>query len=407
MGTLSNPTGWAIQRFCGIFSSRYVDNEHFNVTILHMNVFNENIMRYLLIIAALMLAPSLHAADVPAQFIVLESETGFESGRRYAGQTVAARSSELGFKQTGLVTEILVDIGSKVRAGQKLAQLDSASLSARLAAADAEISVARAALTASEAQVRLARNTERRLYKLREAGHTPQQVYDEARLNLEVRAADRLVAKAQLDRNLASRRMAQIALDEAALYAPFDGVIQARYVDEGAQIVPGQATLRIVENQQIEVHVGVPTQVASTLGDYENLILKWQNQTLPATLKSVLPEVDRTTRTQTAVLVTRANELPLGSVVELHLSQKVASPGFWVPLSALIESERGLWGAYVIAADDTVERRLVEIVHSDGDAVFVRGTLTAGERLVSGGVHRMVPGQQVKPTKSVAIAHAR
>ena len=155
------------------------------------------------------------------------------------------------------------------------------------------------------------------------------------------------------------------------------------------------------------MHVGVPTQVASTLGDYENLILKWQNQTLPATLKSVLPEVDRTTRTQTAVLVTRANELPLGSVVELHLSQKVASPGFWVPLSALIESERGLWGAYVIAADDTVERRLVEIVHSDGDAVFVRGTLTAGERLVSGGVHRMVPGQQVKPTKSVAIAHAR
>ncbi len=343
-------------------------------------------------------------SNVSASIVILEAAPGFESKRTYAGQTVAARSSELGFKRAGQITHVYVDIGTKIEAGAPLAQLDVASAKATLHTADADIAVANAALAAAEAQLRLARNTERRFHRLRAEGHTPQQVYDEARLNLEIKLADRSVAKAQLARVKANRRIAQIALDDATLYAPFSGTIQARHVDEGTQVLPGQSALRIVESGQVEVHIGIPSRAAAMLQDDQTYQLDWQDETFTAQLTSVLPEIDPTTRTQTAVLTTQAHHLPLGSVVELHLHNFIASPGFWVPMSALVESERGLWGAYVVNQNNVAERRLVEVVHTEADRVFVRGTLTQGERLVSSGVHRIVPGQVVNPIGVLADA---
>jgi len=91
-------------------------------------------------------------------------------------------------------------------------------------------------------------------------------------------------------------------------------------------------------------------------------------------------------------------DIPLGAVVELEFSSRIDTPGYWLPLTALTESDRGLWGIYVINEDSTVERRLVEVIHTEDGAAYVRGTLNPGERVISTGVQRLVPGQQVQPT---------
>jgi len=91
-----------------------------------------------------------------------------------------------------------------------------------------------------------------------------------------------------------------------------------------------------------------------------------------------------------------------GTVAELVMNAEVDEPGFWLPLSALSESQRGLWSVFVIrsgAVGQTVETRLVEILHRGDDAVFVRGTLRDGERIVSAGTARIVPGQRVDVTR--------
>ncbi|MEM7077108.1 MAG: efflux RND transporter periplasmic adaptor subunit [Pseudomonadota bacterium] len=369
-------------------------------------------MRHFLWLALLTTTTAVQG-QISAPILVLEASSGYEATRRYAGETVPGRATELGFKQAGQVSEVLVDVGSRVTVGEPLARLDARTLKAQLATADADIAVAKAAVQAAGAQLLLARNNERRLHRLRETGHTPQQLYDEAKLALDVKLADRQVAKAQLARVIASRNMAQIALSEAVIYAPFPGTIQSRYLDEGTQILPGQAALRLVATDQVEVHVGIPSKIAATLlttGRIEqadkNYQVLWQGRELTARLRSVLPEIDATTRTQKAVFTVTANDLPLGAVVELTLANFVSQPGFWVPLAALVESERGLWGAYVIAEDNTAQRRLVEIIHNNGEQVFVRGTLQAGERLIRDGVHRIVPGQAVTPA-GMEVAHAR
>jgi hypothetical protein len=94
-------------------------------------------------------------------------------------------------------------------------------------------------------------------------------------------------------------------------------------------------------------------------------------------------------------------------VVELSLRQRVSSDGFWVPLEALTAMNRGLWGLFIIDAENTVQRRLVEIVHNEGDRAFVRGLLSTSDRVVATGTQRIVAGQRVIPVAADLAISAR
>ena len=87
--------------------------------------------------------------------------------------------------------------------------------------------------------------------------------------------------------------------------------------------------------------------------------------------------------------------MPFGVVVELELTYRVDTSGFWLPLTSLTESDRGLWGVYVVGQTSHAERRLVDVLHIEAERAFVRGTLEAGDRIIADGVQRIVPGQQV------------
>ena len=346
----------------------------------------------------------LHAPGVLAElnvsYIVVEQAPGFASQRTYAGQVVPARAAELGFKRGGELTHVAVDIGDKVRAHQVLAKLDTAGLQASLRSANADIALREAAVAGAEAQVRLAANTEKRFRRLRAEGHTPQQTYDEAKLNYAVKIADLKMARAAMSSAIATRDAIQVSIQEAVIRAPFGGTIQARYIDEGSQVSPGMPSLRIVEQEQLELHIGVPGRVSTLLDANVDYAIRWQDQHFVAKLRNVLPELDANTRTQMAIFLpqSKVTNLPLGAVVELVLKEQVGEPGFWLPLAALTESDRGLWGVYVINTSNQVERHLVEIVHTEAQRVFARGTLVQGDRVINSGVHRIVPGQSVKPT---------
>jgi multidrug efflux pump subunit AcrA (membrane-fusion protein) len=87
-----------------------------------------------------------------------------------------------------------------------------------------------------------------------------------------------------------------------------------------------------------------------------------------------------------------------GDLARIALERNVASTGMWLPITALAESRRGLWSAYVVVPSESgpvVERREVEVLHAESDRAFVRGTLRDGETVVATGLHRLVPGQRV------------
>ena len=93
----------------------------------------------------------------------------------------------------------------------------------------------------------------------------------------------------------------------------------------------------------------------------------------------------------------KGSALAMGSVIELEFAQRVPAQGFWIPLSALSAAERGLWSVFVINTENIVERRLLEVVPTESDRVYARGTLSDADRVVQTGVQRIVPGQTVVP----------
>lgn len=117
-----------------------------------------------------------------------------------------------------------------------------------------------------------------------------------------------------------------------------------------------------------------------------------------------MPALEADSRTVTAVLaLPSAADLRAGQTAQLQFSETQATEGFWLPATALIPGDRGLWSVYVLGAagDEAntyrVARREVEVLHTEGDRLLVRGTLQAGERAIASGTHRLVADQIVTP----------
>jgi len=339
-------------------------------------------------------------ADLTVSYINVERQASFASERLYAGKTLASRSSELGFKRGGEIAQVLVDIGDVVAKDQVLARPDSRTLASNLNQAEANTALAQANLSAAKAEAQLTEKTETRFRTLFEQGNTSQQIYDEAQLSVQTKQAQEQVAQANVKRALAATNASKIALTEAAIKAPFDGIIQSRYMDEGTQILGGTPALKLIELGPIKAHIGVPSSslASLTIGGIYNL--SWDGKAQAARLMAISPEVDPSTRTLNAVFKISDGIIPIGAVVELLLEQRVQTPGFWLPVSALTASDRGLWGVYVVNDENIIERRLVEVIHNEASRAYARGLLSDTERVVNTGVQRIVPGQAVLPLRA-------
>ena len=355
----------------------------------------------------LLIATPLSFAELTVSYVTVTPQAEFSTNRVYAGTSRAARRAELGFKRGGEVATVMVDLGDSVAAGQLLAQLDTRALASDLRRAQSEEVLAAANRRSASAQTELAANTERRVRALRANGNVSQQAFDEAHLQYRVSRAQLEVAQASLGRAQAAVEAMEVALSEAEIRAPFGGVIQARHVDEGSQIGPGSPALSLVETSKREAHIGIPESAVTSLTVGHAYTINWQNVSASAQLRSLLPEVNPNTRTVTAVFTVADQRIPLGAVVELSLRQRVPGDGFWVPIDALTAMDRGLWGVFIIDAENIVQQRLVEIVHNEGDRAFVRGLLSTSDRVVATGTQRIVAGQRVIPIAAQMTISAR
>jgi multidrug efflux pump subunit AcrA (membrane-fusion protein) len=160
--------------------------------------------------------------------------------------------------------------------------------------------------------------------------------------------------------------------------------------------------LRLVENTQPEVKVGVPVSVATQMQPGSNQEVEIGGDNYRVKVDSILPEVDSATRTRTVVLKlapTASNKVAPGEIARLAVAQTTATQGYWLPIEALVKGDRGLWSCFAVVATDSqdkqVKLRSVELLTIQGDRVLVRGMLQPGDLIVANGTHRLVPGQLV------------
>ena len=398
-----------------------------------------------IVVAGLAIAPRLTTQNsrvnltpstaLLVQTTVVERVQSYKVMRTYTGEVTATRTSEIGFERSGALVWVGVDRGDRVQAGEVIARLDTQNqvaqlnqLRAQKAQAEAVLqelrngprveAIASARAQVSDLQNQLALETIRRARReyLQREGAISKEQLDEVAYNRKA-LQDRLVGAqsqlAELENGTRSEQIAaqvagvnqleasivdlEITITKSTLKAPFSGVIGERRLDEGAVVNPGEAIVRLVEADAPEVEVGVPADVSQLQIGSSQWVQIGQNR-YAAKVIAIKPEVNPATRTRTVVLaVTNANSGTSAPVMvaRLEVMQTVATQGLWLPTTALTRSDRGLWSCFVLV-ENTVERRDVEVLHTEADRVLVRGLLKAGDRVVTVGVQRLVPGQQVQ-----------
>lgn len=322
---------------------------------------------------------------VSVQTLRLEIQPSYRERVRYVGRLEAARQTALAFERPGLVTKVRKDEGDRVSAGDIVASLDTSQLEASRKQREAQI-------RELEARLDLARLTLDRQSKLQKHGWSPEQRLDEASAALDELSAGIDRVRAQID-------SIDIDIEKSQLKAPFDGVIAARSIDEGAVIAAGTPILTVLEDGHRQLRVGLPPEVAAKLDAGKTYQVQTRAGLVDARLCARRPDLQSTTRTVTALFDLQTSDAtPFGEIVTLLLDSEIDERGAWVPLVALQESDRGLWSLLTVAEEDgkpVVRRETAEVLHVDGAKAYVRGTFAPGSSAIANGTNRIVPGQRV------------
>jgi RND family efflux transporter MFP subunit len=356
------------------------------------------------LVLGLMWLPGKAGADaLPVNATTLLEQQHYTVNRHYAGMLNPLRTSQLGFESSGVVTLINVREGDRVAAGDALIALDMAAGWADLMVAQANVANARASLLAQQAQLELAQSNLRRDADIVARGLGAAQRTEELAIQGRVAEARLSMLETALQSATAQLELAQVRFRKLQINAPFAGIIQSRGVDEGTIVSPGQTVLTIVEDAGVEARIGLPESAMNYLQVGQSYQFRVAERQVSGVLKAVLPVADQVTGTITALFELQDKSLFAGVVAELLLTADVQAAGYWLPLSALAESQRGLWAVLVVKGEgevSVVESRLVEVIHRGDDAVYVRGTLREGELVIVDGTARIVPGQGVRVTRS-------
>lgn len=391
------------------------------------------------------------ARALPVDVTTVDVVDSYNVSRSYSGEVVARRKSRVGFELSGMLARIDADEGATVERGEPLAVLDTEQLKtqrrglvAQARAARAlldelvagprreDVDAARATVRSLNAEVELLRLQTARAARLLARNAISQDEYDVTSHTHEARQAELATAGHQLDELLNGTRKEKIdaqraVVEQAAaavaavdvdlrksvLRAPYSGTVSERFVDEGTVVEAGMPIIELVENSKLEAWIGVPPQMASTLAIGSRHEIAIENITVSATVDGVVPAIDPATQTRTVIFALdeqSGSQIVDGQIARIELSNTVQERGSWIPASAIQRDTRGLWVGYALsspsakdqlatAADAStfqLTRQYLEVLHMQADQVFVRGTLSDGQRIVRDGVHRLVAGQLVR-----------
>src|SRR3989475_1938911 len=341
-------------------------------------------------------------------------------GRREAllnasGYVTPRRRATIAAKITGLVTGVFFDEGTQVHEGQVLGTLDDSDARRALDSAKGDRDSTQAAVQDYEVQLRNARITLRRTEQLQQAGVQTQEQLDNARTAVDSLQAKIDLVKTQVTAAEARIQVAQQAVDNCTIRAPFDGIVVSKDAQIGEMVSPisagggftrtGIATIVDMKSNEIEVDVNeayiarvVPGQaVTATLDAYP----EWQ---IPCKVRTVIPTADRqkaTVKVRISFDKLDPKILPdMGVKVAFLGNEPVAQKGKGSAAKALIPQsavrQDGGNSIVFLVRDGKLERRAVNLGAQHGSDVEVMAGVSPGDSLVVRGPEALRDGQSVQ-----------
>jgi macrolide-specific efflux system membrane fusion protein len=203
--------------------------------------------------------PSPNVADAAAAATVEATHREFSSSVRAIGTIKPKIGAEVrvGSRLSGRLERLPANIGDKVEAGQLLAELESADLSAIVARYKAAATVAREKIADAEVRVRLAETVYQRQQRLSKTNAVSQQIVDEAAREYQSALVGIQIAKAELELVQAQLREAEVTLSYATIKSPISGIVASVTTQQGETVAAGLTAptfLTIVDLDRLQVN---------------------------------------------------------------------------------------------------------------------------------------------------------
>jgi RND family efflux transporter MFP subunit len=204
------------------------------------------------------------APEVETVAVQLSYPSQSETILNATGYAVAQRKASLSSKATGRLEWLGVLEGSRVKKGDLLARLENGDVSALLAQSAANVKLAQANLQQGQAELLDAELAFKRAQQLLEQRFVAAASVDTARARLARAQAAIAGLRAAIGSAEAARQVAQVALNQTLIYAPFDGVILTKNANVGDNITPFSsaadskgAVVTIADMETLEVEADV------------------------------------------------------------------------------------------------------------------------------------------------------
>ena len=306
----------------------------------------------------------------------------------YSGNVQARVESQLGFRVGGKIQTRKVDVGSLVKPGQVLMQLDPQDL--RLAQAQAE-----ASFKSAKSNFELAEFELKRYQELRKTNAISQSAMDAKNTAFES-------AKASFEQAQAIFKTQSNQAAYASLTSDVEGVVTAINAEVGQVVAAGSPVVQVAKAGELEVVVGIPENNVDVVKRATKIEIRlWANpkEIINGKIRELSPVADAATRTFIAKVSIIDPTPKQTALVKLGMTAAVQflvnTPGAFVkvPLTALYQ-EKGVTSVWVVEKG-TVKLVPVQIGGVNGNDVLLTSGVVAGQTVVTAGVHVLNPGQRV------------
>ena len=311
---------------------------------------------------------------------------------QYTGEIRSRYETVLAFRIGGKIAARLVDAGAVVKAGDVLAKLDPSDTALTMASAQAQFDLA-------SAEVQRYRELRRKNFVSQAALDAKETAYT------------------------AARAQADLAANQSAytvLRAERAGVISQVNVEVGQVVTPGQAVMRLSRVDTPEVAVAIPeSRIRQVRAHTAAEVTLWSEEKAryAAELRELSPVADAATRTYAArVAIKQPDErILLGMTATVTFADPSGGKSedknddagrVTIPLTAVFQ-KNGKPAVWVVAADQQIALRPVDVASFNETAAILRDGLKPGERIVVAGVHKLAAGEKIKMVDSATPAGSR
>jgi RND family efflux transporter MFP subunit len=312
------------------------------------------------------------------------SPAGAENVVELAGEIQPRYESRLGFRVGGKVIARQVEIGSVVKRGQLLMQIDPRDLQLSQSQANASVNAAASNLSLAKAEYE-------RYRELRQKNFVSQAVLD----------AKEAAYKSALANHEQSNAALNIATNQnsyANLVADADGVVTALQAEAGQVVAAGTPVVQLARTGEKEARISIPEDQVEMVRQVKEMQVRiWANQALVlrGQLRELSPVADSATRTYTAkISIPNAPpEVRLGMTATVRFITKADKNLIRLPLTALLneKNQTSIW----VIENGAVKSVPVQVGGVMGNEVVIASGVNAGQMIVTAGVNTLRAGQKV------------